>query len=310
MRVLITGAAGHFGPGICRTFLREGFNVRVLLHRRRIKSLEREVEIAWGDVAQPDSVRRAIDGVDAVVHLAGIVEPMTEHNPELAYSVNVGGTRTVVDVIREKGESIPFVFISSVAVFGPIQDATECLHPDRNPCNPVSVYAETKLQAENLIRESGIDHVILRLTATPYSKISHNDVKTQMFIVPLKNRMEFCHPDDAALAILNSVRNFHAVKGKTLMIAGGPGQQMYYEDIVRVSLGVFGLPLPPRHKFPEEPFPLHWYDTTESQELLQYQHKTIDDYADDLASQFPAPLIALMRRFISPAFGRIIVRLL
>jgi nucleoside-diphosphate-sugar epimerase len=310
MRVLITGATGHFGPGICRTFLREGFTVRVLLHRRRIKSLEREVEVVWGDITQPDSVMQALDGVDAVVHLAGIVEPMTEDNPDLAYSVNVGGTRTVVDVIRESGMSIPFVFISSVAVFGPAPDATECLHPDRNPCNPISVYAQTKVQAEDLIRESGIDHVILRLTATPYSKISRNDIKTQMFIVPLQNRMEFCHPDDAALAILNSVRYFNAVTGKTLMIAGGPGQQMYYEDIVRVSLGTFGLPLPPRHRFPDGTFPLHWYDTTESQELLRYQRKTLDDYGDDLASQFPAPLIALMRRFIGPTFGRLIVRLL
>ena len=310
MIVLLTGGAGHFGPGICRTFLRERFNVRVLLHRSRIKSLEREMEVVWGDVTQPDSVRRALDGVDAVVHLAGIVEPMTEHNPDLAYSVNVGGTRTIVDVIRESGRSIPFVFISSVAVFGPTPDATECLHPDRNPCNPITVYAETKLQAEDLIRESGIDYVILRLTATPYSKISRNDMKTQMFIVPLKNRMEFCHPDDAALAILNSVRYFNAVKGKTLVIAGGPSQQMHYEDMVRAALGTFGLPLPPRHRFSKEPFPLHWYDTTESQELLQFQRKTLDDYSKDLAGQFPAPFIAFMRRCIGPTLGKLIVRLM
>jgi nucleoside-diphosphate-sugar epimerase len=251
-----------------------------------------------------------MDGVDAVVHLAGIVEPMTEHNPELAYSVNVGGTRTLVDVIREKGGSIPFVFISSVAVFGPTPDATECLHPGRNPCNPISVYAKTKLQAEDLIRESGIDHVILRLTATPYSEISRSDMKNQMFIVPLKNRMEFCHPDDAALAILNSVRYFDAVNGKTLVIAGGPSRQMYYEDMVSAALGTFGLPLPPRHKFAEEPFALDWYDTSESQALLNYQNKTLDDYSRDLERQFPAPLLAVMRRFIGPVFGRLIVRLM
>jgi UDP-glucose 4-epimerase len=309
-RVLITGAAGHFGPGICRAFLREGFNVRILLHRTRVRSLERETEVVWGDITDPDSVRRALDGADAVVHLAGVVEPMTEENPALAYRVNVGGTQTVADAIREKGGSIPFVFISSVAVFGPAPDTAECLDPGRNPCNPISVYAQTKVQAENVIRESGIDHVILRLTATPYSKISLNDVKAQMFIVPLKNRMEFCHPDDAALAILNSVKYFDAAKGNTLVVSGGPSQRMYYEDIVRCSLGTFGLPLPPAHKFAAEPFPLHWYDTTRSQELLKYQRKTIDDYSRDLAAQFPAPLLALMRRFISPVFGGLIVRLL
>jgi nucleoside-diphosphate-sugar epimerase len=310
MRVLITGAAGHFGPGICRTFLREGFNVRVLLHRRRIKSLEREMEVVWGDITQTDSVRRAMEGVDAVVHLAGVVEPSTEHNPDLAYSVNVGGTRTIVDVIRERSGSIPFVFISSVAVFGPTPDATECLHPDRNPCNPISVYAKTKLQAEDLIRESGIDHLILRLTATPYSKISLNDMNAQMFIVPLENRVEFCHPDDATLAIVNSVKYFDKVKGRTLMISGGPSQRMRYKDLVGASLRTFGLPLPPRHKFAEEPFAMDWYDTSESQSLLNYQNKTLDDYSRDLAGQFPAPFLALMRHFIGPVFGRLIVRLM
>jgi UDP-glucose 4-epimerase len=309
-RVLITGASGHFGPGICGAFLREGFDVRVLLHRRKFKNPEGSLEVVWGDITQRDSVVRALDGVDAVVHLAGVVEPMTEEDPEMAHRVNVGGTRTIVDAIREKGGSIPFVFISSVAVFGPVPDTTERLDPDRTPCNPISVYARTKVQAENVIRESGIDHVILRLTATPYSKISRNDIKTQMFIVPLKNRMEFCHPDDAALAIVNSVKCFDAAKGNTLIVSGGPSQQMYYEDIVRCSLGTFGLPLPPAHKFAAEPFPLHWYDTTRSQELLKYQRKTIDDYSRDLAAQFPAPLLALMRRFISPVFGGLIVRLL
>jgi len=310
MRVLITGATGHFGPGICRAFLRERFNVRILLHRSRMRSLEKETEVVWGDITDPDSVRRAVEGVDAVVHMAGIVEPMTESDPELARRVNVSGTRTIVDAIKERGGGIPLVFISSVAVFGPTPDSAGCVHPDRNPCNPVSVYADTKLQAENLIRESGIGHVILRLAPTPYSKISPKDVKTQMFVIPLRSRIEFCHPDDAFLAVVNSVRRFDAAKGKTLVIAGGPSQQTYYEELVRAAMGTFGLPLPPRHKFADGLYPLHWYDTSESQALLEYQRKTLDDYSRDLANQFPAPLLVLMRRVIGPAMGRLIVRML
>jgi len=310
MRVLITGAAGNLGPSVCRAFLEDGFNVRVLLHRKRLKSLGANLEFVWGDITQPDSGRKAMEGVDAVVHLAGVVQPLTEQNPQLASRVNVGGTQTIVDLIKERGGSIPFVFTSSAAVFGPCPDATECLHPDRNPCNPTSVYARTKVRAEDLIKESGIDYLILRLTSIPYPRIRLSDVKTFMFTIPLENRLEFCHPDDVSLAILNAVKNFDMVKCNTLMIGGGPSQQMLFEDMLGVLLGTFGLPLPPRHKFAKEPYALDWYDTSRSQELLKFQHKTLDDYTRDLARQFPAPLLALMRYFIGPVFGRLIVRLM
>ena len=310
MRILITGGTGKLGPRVCETFLKDGFDVRLLLHRKRVKGLGANPEIVWGDVTQPHSVRKAMEGADAVVHLAGVEQPLTEQDPELASRVNVGGTQTIVDLIKNRGESIPFVFTSSAAVFGPCPDATECLHPERNPCNPTSVYAKTKVRAEDLIKESGIDYVILRQTSIPHLRIRLSEVKTHMFTIPLKTRVEFCHPDDAALAILNAVKSFDMVKGNTLMIGGGPSQQMLFEDMLRVFLGTLGLPLPPRHKFADEPYALDWYDTTRSQELLKFQQKTLDDYSRDLARQFPAPLLALMRYFIGPLFGRLIVRLM
>ena len=282
----------------------------MLLHRRKIKGMDTAVETMWGDITKPDSIKRVLEGVDAVVHLAAIVEPMTEKNPELANRINVGGTRTIVALIKDRGVSIPFVYISSASVFGLTPDATECLHPDRNPCNPVTVYARTKVQAENLVRASGIDHVILRLTPVPYEKISYTDMKYQMFIIPLENRIEFCHPDDANLAIVNAVKYFDKVRGRTLIIGGGPSQRIRYKDLVGVAMGTFGLPMPPRHKFAGEPFALDWYDTSESQALLNYQNKTLDDYRRDLAAKFPAPLLVLMRRIIGPALGKLIVRLL
>ncbi len=310
MKVLITGAAGNLGPTVCRVFVEHGFDVRLLLHRRRPRLLDEAVEVFWGNVTDGDSIRRALDGVDAVVHLAGIVQPATEEHPDLAEKVNVGGTVVVLDEVRRLGRPIPFVFTSSSAVYGPCGDAKECLHPARTACNPTSVYGDTKLRAENLIRESEIDYVILRLTSIPYQKLGVSDFRTHMFTIPLENRIEFCHPHDMALAVVNSVKRFDTVKGKTLMIGGGPSQQLLFEDMLRTILREFGLPVPPSCRFATEPFPLHWYDTTDSQQLLQYQRKTLDDYCSDLVAQFPAPLVGAMRRFIGPTFGRLIVRLM
>ncbi len=309
MRVLITGAAGHLGGAVCRAFLEDGTAVRALCHRTRLGKPAPGLEITWGDVTSPESIERALDTVDTVVHLAGILPPLTERRPDLAARVNVGGTGAVVDAVIRGQRRIPFVFASSTVVFGPCPDTGAVLGPD-HPTNPASVYARTKLQAEDLVRKSGIDYVILRLTSVLYTRFSLREAKTHMFTIPLQNRVEVCHPDDMAIAVLNAVKRFDTVRGQTLLVAGGPDQQMTYEAVLKVVLGTFGLPLPPRGRFATEPFPLHWYDTSRSQELLQFQIRTMDDYAKDLASNVPPPLVTAMRHLIGPALGRYLVRLL
>ncbi|MGB2853049.1 MAG: NAD(P)-dependent oxidoreductase [Dehalococcoidia bacterium] len=314
MRVLITGGAGRLGISACKRFLQDGFQVRVFdldteRNRKSVKELGPQVEILWGDITQSDSVREAMEGVDAVIHMAAILPPVAYEKPELASKVNVGGTQIVVDLLKEKGGRIPFVFTSSVAVFGPSPNATEPISPENNVPHPKGAYGETKFQAENLIKEAGIDYVILRLTATMYLAFGTSDLK-RMFSVPLDNRIEFCHPDDTAVSILNAVKNFNAAKGKTLVISGGPDQRMLYKDMIRRILRVMGLPLPPARKFTKEPYYLDWYDTSKSEELLRFQRTTFADYLKDysrgLTRQYSALFLPFMVYFVGPAFGKVI----
>jgi nucleoside-diphosphate-sugar epimerase len=316
MRVLITGGAGRLGINVGKAFIKCGFQVRVLDldtpgNRNSVKKLGGKTEIYWGDITRPDSVQKALEGVDAVVHMAGILPPVAYEKPELAAKVNVGGTRIVVDILKQTGRQIPFIFTSSVAAFGPTPDVTRPLCPEKHEANPRGAYGETKLQAENIIKESGIDYVILRLTATMYLNFSVSDLK-RMFTVPLNNRVEYCHPDDTASAILNAVKNFDSVKGNTLVISGGPEERMLYKDMIRRILGVMGLPVPPASKFTKEPYYLDWYDTTKSQKLLNFQHRSfadyIVDYSKQLATQYGPGFIPFMRRFVGPVFGKAIVQ--
>jgi nucleoside-diphosphate-sugar epimerase len=316
MRVLITGGAGRLGINVGKAFIKGGYHVCVFDldtpgNRNSVKKLGGKTEIYWGDITRPDSVQKALEGVDAVVHMAGILPPVAYEKPELAAKVNVGGTRIVVDILKQTGRQIPFIFTSSVAAFGPTPDVTKPLCPEEHDANPKGAYGETKLQAENIIKESGIDYVILRLTATMYLNFSISDLK-RMFTVPLNNRVEYCHPDDTASAILNAVKNFDSVKGNTLVISGGPEERMLYKDMIRHILGVMGLPVPPAHKFTKEPYYLDWYDTTKSQKLLNFQHRSfadyIGDYSKQLAGQYGPGFIPFMRRFVGPVFGKAIVQ--
>jgi nucleoside-diphosphate-sugar epimerase len=316
MRVLVTGGAGRLGINVCKILHDDGFQVRVFdldtpRNRNSVKELDRKVDIFWGDITKPDSVRRAMEGVETVVHMAAILPPLADENPELCHKVNVGGTRILIDLIKEKGGRIPFVFTSSATVFGPTPDANEPVGVNNTAPHPQEPYAETKLEAENLIKESGIDYLILRLTAIMYFDFKVSDLR-RMFSVPLNNRVEFCHPDDLSLAILNSMKNFKALKGNTLVISGGPEQRMLYKDMLGSILGVMGLPLPPAEKFNTEPYCLDWYDTSKSQELLKFQTRTFDDYLADysrgLTKRYTPLFIPWMRYLVSPLFGKVVVQ--
>lgn len=316
MRVLITGGAGRLGIKACRAFLENGFEVRIFDLRSernlgRVKELSGKVETVWADILERDSVRRALQDVDSVVHMAGVLPPITDEQPEIAHAVNVEGTRALLEVIREGGGKVPIVYTSSIVVFGATPEATEPISVEKNPVNPEEVYAETKVKAENLIRESGVDYVILRMTAA--FDLDASAIKL-MFRLPLTNRIEFCHPDDTILAIVNAVRHFDAAQGSTLLIAGGPDQRMLYKDMLGGALKVLGLPLPPSGKFSQRPYSTDWYDTSKAQELLQFQRRTFEDFCQDISSEFSkkySPLfVPFMRYFIGPVFGRVIVRLM
>ena len=142
-----------------------------------------------------------------------------------------------------------------------------------------------------------------------YLMFSVSDLK-RMFTVPLDNRIEFCHPEDTATAILNTVKNFHAVRGKTLVISGGPRQRMLYRDMIARILGVMRLPVPPARKFTAEPYYLDWYDTSESEQLLHFQRRTFADYLKDYSSQLARRYTCLFLPFmaysVGPVFGRTI----
>ncbi len=318
MRVLVTGGAGRLGISVCKMLQKKGFEVRVFdldseRNRKSVRELGRKADVFWGDITDADSVRWGVEGVDAVIHMAGILPPVTEANPGLAAKVNVGGTRTLVDAIKNRGKHIPFVFTSSVAVFGPTIAATEPISVEENAPDPRDVYGETKFKAEALIRESGIDCVILRLSAAMYTVFELSDVR-RLYGIPLNNRLEVCHPDEVSLAIANAIVNFEAAKGNTLIISGGPKGRMLYKDMIASILGVLRLPLPPARKFTQQPYYLDWYDTSRSQLLLQYQHKTFGDYLGDyrgaLSRRFTPAFLPFMCYFVGPVFGKLVMRLM
>ncbi len=154
MRVLVTGGAGFIGSHLVRALLARGDDVTVLdnfddaydpaLKVTNLNGLE--VELVEGDVRDRSAVEEALRGVDAVVHLAakaGVRESL--ENPGAYASVNVGGTVTLLEALRER-DRVPLVFASSSSVYG---ERTSGPFSEADPLGfPASPYAGSKRAAE------------------------------------------------------------------------------------------------------------------------------------------------------------------
>jgi UDP-glucose 4-epimerase len=166
MNFLITGAAGFLGSALANRLVRAGHQVRGLddLYTGDPQALSPDVLFTRGDVSDRPKLWTLLQEVDCVYHLAARVSvPESVHYPREYNAVNVGGTVSLMEAMRDVGVG-RVVFISSGAVYGDqgVQPLKETATP-----NPRSPYAVSKLAAEYYVRTIGdlygIETVCLRV---------------------------------------------------------------------------------------------------------------------------------------------------
>jgi nucleoside-diphosphate-sugar epimerase len=154
-RVLVTGGAGYVGGWLVDEALRAGHEVRVydlLLYEDRYL---KEVDFAAGDVLDRDRLRPHLDWADACVYLAGLVgDPACALDPVLTRKINVDTVRRLCDDFDGR-----IVFPSTCSVYG----AQEEMLDETSATAPLSLYAETKLECEQVLTEKRPDSLIFRL---------------------------------------------------------------------------------------------------------------------------------------------------
>lgn len=164
MRILVTGAAGFLGSSLVIELCRLGYQVRALLHDAGgdIRFLP-EVETVTADICDPKKVHKIAHGCEAVVHLAAKVHAVDNPSEEDYQSINVEGTKRILDATVSAGAK-HLVFASSVKVFG--EETDGCVDESRAP-DPQTPYGRSKWRAEQLISEYaeryGLTAVSLRL---------------------------------------------------------------------------------------------------------------------------------------------------
>ena len=160
-RILVTGGAGYIGSTATAILVERGYEVVVFddLSMGHADAVDSGATFVQGSLLDPDALRNALAGCEAVIHFAGksLVGESVE-KPELYHHVNVDGTQNLLNAMAIHGID-QLVFSSSAATYGqPVDDPIT----EESIAAPTNPYGASKLAIDTLISASGISAISLR----------------------------------------------------------------------------------------------------------------------------------------------------
>jgi nucleoside-diphosphate-sugar epimerase len=178
------------------------------------------------------------------------------------------------------------VLASSISVYGDrVRDFWISTGDELKP-SPGDEYGRSKVDAEALLRASGLPFSVLRLTYIVWRKKLEAD--PLLFHMPLATKLEICHTEDTGRAFAAAV---HApgIEGRTFDIGGGETCRTDYRGYLDRMLSLFGLGgsrILPDRAFAQRDFHCGWYaDSDEAEKVLHFRRKGIEDYFAEVAEE-------------------------
>ena len=232
--ILVTGGTGFVGSHLIKRMRQENLPVRAVVRNpaKATGLLDLGVEVVPGDVSDKASQEKAVQGVERVVHLVGIIQ---EAPGATFQSVHVDGTRNLVEAARKAGVR-HFLFQSALGT----------------RANAESKYHRTKWEAEELVRGSGIPSTVLRpsLIYGPGDQftIRLSDMIRLSPVLPIigsgSSKVQPIFINDVVACIVKAVTSEAYLN--ELYEIGGP-EQLTYEEVTRAIAAVLGVSRPALH---------------------------------------------------------------
>ena len=251
MKVFLTGSTGFVGSHVARAYAAAGAELRLLARATsKLAAIEGlAAEVVVGDLRQPESLRTAMRGCDALVHVAADYR-LWVRDPKEMYAANVDGTRELLRIAREEGVA-KVVYTSSVATMGFKTDGT--IVDEGTPvslADMIGPYKRSKFLAEQeAIAAAGAgQHVMILNPTTP---IGAGDVKptpTGRIVVDFLNRKFPAYVDTglnlvdvSEVARMHVVALDHGTPGERYILGG---ENLTLKQILDRMSAITGLPSP------------------------------------------------------------------
>ncbi len=314
--VLVTGAFGLVGTATVKHLAGLGRRVvatdlDVPANRRAAAALPAGVRARWADLTDPAQVSGLLSAVEpsVIIHLAAVIPPLCYAKPVLARAVNVDATALLVKAAAAQSVRPRFVQASSIAVYGPRNPhrISDVLTSD-TPVRPYDLYGGHKVEAETLVRASGLDWVILRLGGVLTVDMQLDTDPNLIYfegVLPTDGRLHTVDVRDVAHAF--AAATTADVVGRTLLIGGDDSHRLLQGEIgssTAAALGLVGALPPGRRGDPEDDdgwFSTDWMDSATANALLGHQHHSWPQMLAETADKagwkrYPLRVIAPLAR--------------
>jgi nucleoside-diphosphate-sugar epimerase len=315
--VLVTGGFGLVGSETVKRLAADGRRVIATdldtpANRKKAVALPSGVEVRWADLTNPADVDRLISDVApaAIIHLAAVIPPPIYRIRELARRVNVDATAALVRAAEAQPTPPRFVQASSNAVYG-------SRNPHRHsapigadtPTRPTELYGAHKLEAEELVRSSSLNWVVLRLggvmSVDPKALAFSADALFFESSLPADGRIHTVDVRDVAAAF--AAATTADVVGEILLIAGDDSHKLRQGVVgptlaaARGMVGVLPQGRPGNPDSDDDWFITDWMDATRAQEALKFQHHAWPDMIAEMRAnagwtRYPMRLVAPLAR--------------
>ena len=305
-RVLVTGACGNIGANVVDLLVQRGYSTRAVDldtpgGRKAASPWGDRVEMRFGSICNEALVREVVAGMDHVIHLAAIVPPKTDIDQAAGYAVNVVATRSIIAACEAQLTPPRLTFTSTAAIWGRNDEVDRPRRADEK-VSPSDNYSRQKAECEAMLRKSGLDSVIFRIAMTP--PVEPGALSPFVFDMHPDMRVEFTHPKDQALGIVNSLV-VDEIVGRTLCLGGGARNRYRYREFMNMAFGAMGFPPLPRSAFGDALFLTDWVDSEESQAILDYQRRDAAQYFEEVSAELGAA--RHLMKYIGPTLAPVVL---
>lgn len=251
-KAYVTGGTGFIGRRLVLRLLGTGWHVRALAlesDRTRLPSHDR-LDVIVGDVTKPESLRDTMEDMDAVFHVAALVDSWIRDRRDYV-RVNVDGTNHVIDEALRA--AVPrFLFTSSMSGIGVTPGSV--MREDSPPGKAFGPYEESKAAAERVVARAVVERGLPAITLVPSIVIGPGDTRnTGKFLLSyVKGEFPGTFAEDSVLPVVDVddvvqahlLAYRHGRVGERYIVSG---ENVTWGELLRLSSVASGTPVPSRH---------------------------------------------------------------